>query len=170
AGITPVVYELQNMVLWGMGVALGIAGLAALLWLCWRVWKRNAGPWLVILSWVLVYGAINCSFYVKFMRYMLPIYPFLTLMAAALLAALLYRQGAIDGRFTRAALPIGAAVLVLAGTAFQGLALLNVYSRPNTRIQASLWMYSHLKPGSVLAYEQWDDPLPVPVGGNNPSE
>ena len=60
-------------------------------------------------------------------------------------------------------------MLVLAGTAFQGLALLNVYSQPNTRIQASLWMYSHLKPGSVLTYEQWDDPLPVPVANNNPA-
>jgi len=66
-------------------------------------------------------------------------------------------------------LAISAIAIVLAGTAFQGLALLNVYSQPNTRVQASLWMYAHLKSGSVLIYEQWDDPLPVPVGNNYPS-
>ncbi len=52
---------------------------------------------------------------------------------------------------------------------FQGLALLNVYSQPNTRIQASIWIYKNLKPGSVLTYEQWDDPLPVAVDGHDPS-
>ena len=104
------------------------------------------------------------------MRYMLPVYPFLTLIAAAFLVVLLYRESLQDRRFPLAVLPIVATVLVLAGTAFQGLALLNVYSRPNTRIQASLWMYSHLRPGSVITYEQWDDPLPVPVGNNDPSE
>jgi hypothetical protein len=30
-------------------------------------------------------------------------------------------------------------------------------------------MYSHIPQGSVLTYEQWDDPLPVPVGESNPS-
>jgi hypothetical protein len=59
-------------------------------------------------------------------------------------------------------------VLVLGGTVFQGLALLNVYSQPNTRVQASRWIYQHLAPGSVLTYEQWDDPLPVTVDGHSP--
>ena len=62
-----------------------------------------------------------------------------------------------------------AIAVVLLGTMFQGLALLNVYSVPNTRVQASEWIYSHVRPGSVLTYEQWDDPLPVAVGGNDPS-
>ncbi len=170
AGTIPYLYEAQNIVLWGLGLMLGLAAFVGFGWLLWRLWKRLDSPWLVILAWVVPYGIIIGSFYVKFMRYMLPIYPFLTLMAAAFLVALLYRERARDRRFPLAALPIGATVLVLVGTAFQGLALLNVYSQPNTRIQASLWMYSHLKPGSVLTYEQWDDPLPVPVGNNGPSE
>src|SRR5205085_7061015 len=66
-------------------------------------------------------------------------------------------------------LPYAAIAIVLLGTIFQGLALLNVYSQPNTRIQASLWIYSHIKPGSVLTYEQWDDALPVAVGNHDPS-
>src|SRR6266567_4145995 len=170
AGTIPYLYEAQNIVLWGLGVMVGLGAFVGFCWLLWRLWKRLDSPWLVVLAWVVPYSIIVGSFYVKFMRYMLPIYPFLTLMAAAFLVTLLYRERARDRRFSLAALPIGATVLVLAGTAFQGLALLNVYSQPNTRIQASLWMYSHLKPGSVLTYEQWDDPLPVPVGNNNPSQ
>jgi YYY domain-containing protein len=174
AGTTPYMYEVQNMVLWGMGVTLGVAAFAGLLWLCWRVWKRNAGSWLVVLAWVIPYSAITGSFYVKYMRYMLPVYPFLTLMALALLFALVKYcgekdWGSIIGKAGRA-LPYAAIVLVLAGTIFQGLALLNIYSQPNTRISASRWIYSHLKPGSVLTYEQWDDPLPVSVDGHEPDE
>ncbi len=92
AGTIPFVYEAQNMLLWGLGLMLGLAAFAGLLWLLWRVWKRDAGLWLVVLSWVIVYGAIMCSFYAKFMRYMLPIYPFLTLMAASFVMALLHRE------------------------------------------------------------------------------
>jgi Dolichyl-phosphate-mannose-protein mannosyltransferase len=175
AGTTPYVYEMQNMVLWGLGLMPGLAAFAGLLWLLWRFWKREASPWLVVLSWVIVYFAITGSFYVKFMRYMLPIYPFLTLMAAAILLAfaryISTKTGSGEKNFAKrliAFLPYVAIAIVLGGTMFQGLALLNVYSQPNTRIQASLWMYSHIKPGSVLTYEQWDDPLPFPVDGHDP--
>jgi len=174
AGTTPYVYEAQNMLFWGMGLMLGLAALAGFLWLCWRVWKRDAGPWLVVLSWVVVYGVITGGFYVKYMRYMLPIYPFLTLMAASILIALLKfsRERVKDARtksYIAIILPYAAIVVVLAGTMFQGLALLNVYSQPNTRIQASRWIFSHLKPGSVLTYEQWDDSLPEAVDNHDPS-
>ncbi len=169
AGTTPYVYETRDLVLWGLGLMLGIAAIAGLLWLLWRVWKRSAGTWMVILSWVIVYFAIAGSFYVKYMRYMLPIYPFLILMGAALLIALV--QFVRDRGYTNIVLrvlPIAAIVLVLAGTIFQGLALDNIYSQPSTRIQASIWMYQHIKPGSVLTYEQWDDPMPFPAGNNSP--
>src|SRR6266571_4480947 len=94
AGTTPYVYEVQNIVLWGVGVTLGIVAFAGLAWLLWRTWKRDAGLWLVVLAWVLAYSAITGSFYVKFMRYMLPVYPLLTLMGAALLLAFVDFVGA----------------------------------------------------------------------------
>ena len=182
------------MLLWGLGLMLGLAACAGLLWLLWRVWQRNAGAWLVVLFWVIVYSIIVGSFYVKFMRYMLPIYPFLTLMAAAALIAFarwainirkqrsnteevsaqdtgISRRGTTLFRRMIPVLPLlsyVAIAVVLIGTMFQGLALLNVYSVPNTRVQASQWIYSHVKPGSVLTYEQWDDALPVAVGNNDP--
>ena len=87
AGTIPFLYQAQNILLWGMGLTLGLAVVAGFIWLGWRIWKRSAGLWLVVLSWVVVYGAITGSFYVKFMRYMLPLYPFLTLIAASVLIA-----------------------------------------------------------------------------------
>ncbi len=175
AGTTPFVYEAQNMLLWGLGLMLGLAAFAGLLWLLWRVWKRDAGLWLIVLSWVIVYGAIMCSFYVKFMRYMLPIYPFMTLMAASFVLTIFHREwsfmrnASVAVRRLVKVLQYSIVILPLAGTMFQGLALLNIYSQPNTRVQASNWIFNNLKPGSVLTYEQWDDPLPVPTTGHDPS-
>jgi hypothetical protein len=115
------------------------------------------------------------------MRYMLLLYPFLTLIAASVLIAFVRyvrtRQERVNSQITSPAIlrsvvkamPYAAIMIVLLGTMFQGLALLNVYSQPNTRIQASLWIFAHLKPGSVLTYEQWDDALPVAVDNHDPS-
>jgi hypothetical protein len=175
AGTIPYLYEGQNMVLWGMGMTLGCSAVAALCWFIWRALKRDAGSWLVVLSWVLVYSAIIGSFYTKYMRYLLPVYPLLTLMAAVgvvtLVQHLLWPKPGFLSRQNRALPLLGACLLVsvLAGTIFQGLALLNIYTEPNTRIQASLWIYHKLPPGSVLTYEQWDDPLPVALDGYDPS-
>ena len=175
AGTIPYLYEGQNMVLWGMGVTLGCSTIAALLWFIWRALRCDAGSWLVVLSWVLVYNAIVGSFYTKYMRYLLPVYPLLTLMAAVgvltLVRRLLWSKSGFLSRHNRALPLLGACLLVsvLAGTIFQGLALLNIYSMPNTRIQASLWIYHNLPPGSVLTHEQWDDSLPVALDGYDPS-
>jgi hypothetical protein len=176
AGRVPFVYEAYNMVLWGMGVTLGVVSFAGLFWVAWRAFKREAGSWLVPLAWVLVYGGITCTFYAKFMRYMLPVYPVLAVMGAAALFAFMrwlgqhYSASSLFTKRLMPTLPTVLVTLVLVGTMFQGLALLNVYSAPNTRVQASLWMYQHLPPGSVLTYEQWDDSLPVAVGSHTPSE
>src|SRR6266516_27418 len=142
AGTIPFLYQAQNMLLWGMGLTLGLAVVAGFLWLCWRIWKRDAGLWLVVLSWVVVYGALTGRFYAKFMRYMLPLYPFLTLMGASVLVAFVrYSHKRTEGANSQVAgsatnrllvktLPYAAIVIVLLGTMFQGLALLNVYSQP----------------------------------------
>jgi hypothetical protein len=181
AGTIPYLYQAQNILFWGMGLTLGLAVIAGFIWLGWQIWKRSAGLWLVVLSWVVVYGALTGSFYVKYMRYMLPLYPFLTLIAASVLIAFVRyvrtRQERANSQITRSAtlrsvvkaMPYAAIMIVLLGTMFQGLALLNVYSQPNTRIQASLWIFAHLRPGSVLTYEQWDDALPVAIDNHDPS-
>src|SRR6185312_14395597 len=172
AGTTPFLYELQNLVLWGLGLTLGVVSLVGLLWLCWRLWRHEMASWLVPLSWVLVYGAINCTFFTKYMRYLLPIYPLLVLMGACMLISLATLNVSDWDRVRARLVRIGSYALiglVLAGTLFQCLALDSIYSQPNTRLQASEWIFQHLKPGTVLTYEQWDDALPVVVDGHDPS-
>jgi 4-amino-4-deoxy-L-arabinose transferase-like glycosyltransferase len=109
---TPWLYPLENMVLWGMGVPLGIAAWAGVVFLIiqlfrsWRRAKNSPAPEasdsktaeaasalrlssLVILplTWVLLTFFWQGMQYVKSIRYFLPIYPYLVMFAAYLVVA-----------------------------------------------------------------------------------
>ena len=171
-GTPPFLYELQNLVLWGLGLMLGLVSLLGLLWLCWRIWRHEMASWLVPVSWVLIYGGVNCTFFTKYMRYLLPIYPLLVLMGACMLISLATSNVEAWSRGRRNMLKYGSyglIGLVLLSTLFQCLALESIYSQPNTRVQASEWIFTHLKPGTLLTYEQWDDALPFVIDGHDPA-
>ena len=51
--------------------------------------------------------------------------------------------------------------VVILGTLLYAFAFSSIYSRQNSRIAASRWMYQNLPQGSVLANEHWDDWLPI---------
>lgn len=196
AGTLPYLYHIQNILFWGLGLMLGCSALLGFVWLLWRIWQRKIDVWLILLGWIVVYGAVTAGMYVKFMRYMLPLYPALVLVGSAALLTIVYhtiawRQMQGEKRTSsdpthESALPISRrqgvkrsllplnvflsllpVFLVLGGTIFQGIALLNVYSQPNTRVQASRWIYENIPSGSVITYEQWDDPLPVSIDGKS---
>ncbi len=83
---TPVfLYQVWNTAVWGMGVPLGIVAYAGFVLVTARTLLRRGSEEIVLMSWVLVYFFINGIFQVKFLRYMLPLFPFLALMAAEFL-------------------------------------------------------------------------------------
>lgn len=155
-GTAPFVYHIEQQLRWGMGWALGLASFTGFAWAVIRLMRRKTLPGeAVALAWVLLYFLINGSFMVKFMRYMLPIVPFLCLFGASFLEHLL-------GKIRRLPLPI----LVLVPTALWALAFVNgVYGQTHTWIKASRWIYRNIPPGSTIAVEHWDDELPKPLRG-----
>jgi YYY domain-containing protein len=81
-------YFLQNLVLFGEGVPLGLAMIGGWLYLICRNVRRPAVGEVLLLIYVVPYFAITGDFYAKFMRYLLPIAPLLALFAAAWLVRL----------------------------------------------------------------------------------
>jgi YYY domain-containing protein len=155
-GTTPFVYHIEQQLRWGMGWALGIVAFTGLAWATVRLLRRKSPPGeAVILAWVLPYFIINGSFMVKFMRYLLPIVPFLILFGALLLESL-------SEKVRR--LPLG--LIVLIPTALWALAFVHgVYGHTHTWVEASRWIYQNIPPGSAIAVEHWDDELPKPLKG-----
>jgi YYY domain-containing protein len=92
AGTTPYLYELKNMLLYDLGVPLALLALVGCVFVARRVWRDWRDAYLVPLAWVLVYFVITGSFYTKYSRYMLPIFPLLCIFGAAALGALWQRS------------------------------------------------------------------------------
>jgi len=85
-GTIPYLYFIDELVRWGMGWPLGILGWLAFGWVIVKVLLRRvmAGE-LIVLSWLVPYFLITGSFLAKFNRYMVPVAPFLSLLAAGML-------------------------------------------------------------------------------------
>lgn len=161
AGRTPFVWPLSNLALWGMGVPLAVAAAAGTAAAVAALARRRAPRLLVPAAWVLVVVLHQGAQWVSSMRYMLPAYPCLCLLAAWGLVSL----GDMPGRRRVAGALTAGVCLASAAWAF---AFVRIYQRPHPRVEASRWIYAHVPPGANVACEQWDDPLPLKLGGPDP--
>ena len=157
-GTLPYLYPLQQLLLWSLGLPLGLVGLAGVLWLTWRGIRRRGRQDLVLLSWLWPYFLIVGSFQAKFLRYMAPLVPWLCLAGALLLGRIGERARA--GRWL-ARLVSGLGALVFLATLLYALSFVGLYLRPHPWLEASAWLCQTAPEGSVLAVEVWDDPLPL---------
>ncbi len=168
---TGLLYHLRNLVLWGMGPALGLLVLAGLVWACVRAYRRRAAVDLVLLAWVVPYLLYTVPQSVKFMRYLQPVYPALIVLGVALLRDLIHARSHRFGRRWRRFVPVMraggkvAAGVALGCTALWALAFSTIYGQTHSRVAASDWMKEHVPAGATVATEVWDDALPLPVPG-----
>ncbi len=137
-----ILFPLVNMVLWGMGLPLGVAvwtGWGAALWQTLRA--KNWQSHLLPVLWAGGYFFFMGTRWVKSVRYFLPIYPFLCLLAAWLLIEA-WRKS--QRPLTRLA-SFGTLVFVLTFTLAWASAFTQaIYQNPHTRIQAAQWMYQNI--------------------------
>lgn len=151
----PIVYPAINMVLWGLGLPLGLLVAAAVIWTVGNV--RKNPRLLLLLSWTLLLFLYQGVQFAKPMRYFYPVYPMLAVAAGLFAAHILLL---IQKRFSHS-------LIRLFAYSFIGLLLiwplsfLSVYLRPNTRTAASQWIYNNIPKGATIAVEHWDDPLPL---------
>jgi len=143
-------YSFENLTTWGLGLPLGILAWIGFLWMGWRMLRGEWRQHLLIWAWTAAYFGWQSMMYNPTMRYQLPIYPFLALMAAWFVHWLLQvRAGGTQRVGTRrvslAAIGggvLGAFVLVL--TAVWALAITSIYTRDEPRIAASKWIYQNV--------------------------
>lgn len=167
-------YPWSNLVRFGLGWPLGLVATAATLWAAWRVLARWRSPLLVPTTWTIVVGVVVATSFVGTMRYLLPIYPTLCLLAAWALSRVLrltrhepahLRDVPTSARQVSAVWPAYAAralvVVVVVATAAWAWAFTGIYRQLHPRLAASRWIYDNVPAGRVLTTETWDDPLPI---------
>ncbi len=109
------------------------------------------------LSFNIYYFLIIGRSAVKFMRYFLPLYPFIAIVAGLglwlIIKKLRYCKKIFFG-------------LVLSGQILYCWTFLNIYQQKHSRLQASEWINKNIPNGSTLTVEHWDDRLPLSNGEN----
>ena len=165
-GRTPFVTPLADMVQWGMGPAFGIAGWLGAAYAAYRVFRYRDARHLLPLLFVLLYFGFMGRQFSLYMRYYLPLYPVLAILAGYALVEAYNGARVLSNRLKRPALEsaggfaVGAVVLV---ALLAGLAYLSIYGRDFTRAEATRWMFANIPTGSFIAGEEWDETLPVGV-------
>jgi len=158
----PILFPLVNMVVWGFGLALGLT-----VWVSWVVvgieLLRGRFDHLVLWGWTGMIFLYQATRWVKAMRYLLPLYPFLVILAAYVLVRLCTSCAPRTRR-----VGYGLTAGVVAGTAIWAIAVFSIYLRPHTRVIASRWILANVPVGSTIANEHWDWGLPLRVDGVDP--
>ncbi|OJX39485.1 MAG: hypothetical protein BGO78_13315 [Chloroflexi bacterium 44-23] len=158
----PIQYSWVNMVVWGMGIPLGLAAWAGWAWAGVRIWKRDWRKHLFPFVWVLLYFIWQNMQFWRYMRYFLPIYPFLIMFAAWALMEIYAKSGpsleriGTIGRDLKEQiaqfknnwhgfLSVLVIAVVLLGTYAYALAFSNIYRQPHTRVAASRWILQNIE-------------------------
>ncbi len=154
----PIVFPLVNLVFWGMGIPLGIAALIAVGDAARQLWSgRRWWAYLPLVAWAVGYFLYQGTQWTKSIRYLLPIYPVLTVLAAQALVRFWRSfpnfQAPLLARFMRFAAATPAA-LVLLGTIVWARAFMHIYDGEITRVQASRWVYENVPTAVTLLWER----------------
>ena len=163
------IFPFENMVLWGLGLPLGLAAWAGFAFALYRLIRYREWQHLLIVVWVGVTFGYTGQQWVKTMRYFLQIYPFLALLAGYFLVAIWDHASRFTHHVLRARVAAAIIALIVIGyTLFWATAFTTIYTRPVSRVTASRWIFENVPRGSMLANEHWDDPLPLRIDGMDP--
>ncbi len=151
-------YQVFQLGFWGLGPAMGIVVWVGLLAGVAFAWFGRRKVDLVILAWVIPYLLITGWFDVKFLRYMVPLVPFLVLYGARTLLWLGDLLNAVWPQ--RRYLVAAPAVIMLVFTGHYALSFMSVYSGPHPGQAASDWLQQNAQPGSRVVQEHWEEGIP----------
>lgn len=155
----PYLFQIKNF-FWQIGpiAILGILGIIFLLILGFK--KRNKKI-IIFLIFPIIYFFYVGSWHTKFIRYMLPILPFIIIAGTWLLLEFRKKQKVIGNIIL---------IIFLSINFCWSLAFFNIYLSESTRITASKWIYQNLPTKSKILTEHWDDGLPVSLLTNSPQK
>ena len=77
-----IAFPLYNMLVWGLGLPLGLASVAGYLLMGFELLRRKKLEHLLPILYVTTTFIYHGATFIKFMRYFLPLYPFMVLFAA----------------------------------------------------------------------------------------
>jgi hypothetical protein len=170
SGTMPYAYQVRQLLWFTAGFPLALLGLSGLVYVTGRVVvEARRGRRLplvksVWLVWPLIYAVMQGAAYAKFVRYALPLVPFLCIAGATLWVdawdAVAQKASATGRRQPVRFLLIGVLCIVLGYSIPYALAFIGIYEETHPWLKATSWLCQHMAEGDDVLVEYWDDPLP----------
>lgn len=154
---TAYLFSWQNMVLWGMGVALGLTGWIATLVIGWRLIKGRPGAirFISIWVWIIAYFWFVGGIWVMSMRYYLPLYAPLIVLASWLLVELVKHA---QKRSMLLKIASGGLLIGVAGfTILWGVMFTNIYRNMATFTQAGYYTWERVPADFYMVVAEDED-------------
>ncbi len=158
----PITFAWTNMVEWGLGYPLGLLAWASFLGMAWRMLKGNWRQHGLIWFWTAIYFTFESLNFTRSMRYQLPVYPTLEIIAAWGIVELWDLRPNLKpaarwlGRNWNRLLSGVIGFSVILGTLAWAFAFTRIYTRPVTRVAASAWIYQNVPAPINLKIETGD--------------
>ncbi|MBI2611952.1 glycosyltransferase family 39 protein [Candidatus Gottesmanbacteria bacterium] len=147
----PILFQLEKIFPYALGWPQFLIGLLGLVLLI----KRFRVHYILIISF-LIYVLANAFLYAKWTRFLTPIFPLFSIFSAYFLFQIL--------KFKRFKLLATALIFALCTLSLlPGAAFMSIYTHPDTRVQASRWIYQNIPNNSYILSETAnvvDIPLP----------
>ena len=143
----PYIYPLTKVLPFSFGFISLPLSLMGLIFILKMLKGKRKYVYLFILIYPILYFLWAGAWYAKFSRYYILLIPFLSIWASYFLSQL------------KKSYMIFLTLLII----MNGLLFFRIYSKENTRVEASNWIYENSPDQSKILGEHWDDNLPVPV-------
>ena len=157
----PFAYHIWQFSIWGVGLPMAVLMWAGLGFTAVRAAVKRTRADILLLAWFLPFFLITGLAEVKFLRYLLPVTPFLAIMAGNLADKGLTRLRSLaPGRNLVYGGGVAAVGIIVFATVFYSFAFANVYTAPHPATRAADYVRENIPTDSVLAMEHWEESLP----------
>ncbi len=150
-------FQIKNFI-WQMG-PIAYLLVPSVIFLILNIVKTKNHKLILFIAFPLIYFLYVGHWHTKFIRFMLPLLPFIIIMISYLIYWLLNKK--LVGKLI--------AVTLISLTMLWSFAFFSIYTREQTRITASKWIYKNIPTGSVILGEHWDDGLPISIDSLSPA-
>jgi len=151
------------MILLGVGPLVGLAGTAGIGVVASRVWRDRRRAEALLLVGAIAYFASIGQAEIKWVRYLVPLVPYLCLFATAF-GFWVYERAAQRGMR-----PIwqGATLAILLVSALLGAVAVNaIFRSEHTQLRASRWIFVNIPYGKIISIEKTALEMPLPLPGH----
>lgn len=151
-------FQIENL-LWQLG-PISYLLIPSFLLILIILLKTKNNKLILLIFFPLIYFLYVGLWHTKFIRFMLPILPFAIILISYLFFIIQKEMKNLGKLFM---------FIFVSFTIAWALAFFSIYTRKQTRIVASEWIYKNIPTNSKILGEHWDDGLPIAVGSFFPN-